>query len=558
MGACREGRGMKTISPTTVRKFKLSPMLLAAGFLSCAAMAPQAVATEYSAAINEASTKAQATPEKAKENQSTPKSTGQQKPKTSTAKNADDDEEKSGTEKLQEGIETAQDAYEKVGSKIMSGDYAEALDGATDMAKDKLIETAEDALKKKNENLYKAYKLGKDIKDDVLKGDYAAVWKTTKDAAYDEAKEYVEDKIIEKAIPGYGQLKGAWDVGYEVIGPAIGKLPISADGRTVNNLAEDQMTTIFYSGKDSATSKKLADEEVIQAFIKSVRNGDVGLPEGLNFGETTAKIRFNLDYGFPPLDAIELSPGTKERELLAEQAAAHVVAAKVTPVTVPEPVPEPVEDDPWAVDPTPKQATPQAEAVKPQETPADDIWATDDDAGGDSLDEQRYRLQEQLEADKARDRAIAESQNYQKFSAAEAKREEDARVKAEKDRKFREGMNALAQGLGQVAQQIQQAPQGGIPQSNSPGSSSRNGKRAPTPAEKTAAIYQMCVQRTGDQKGCREMSSTGVKLDSDLNNGKIPMDFIKKICRDQSDSQKNYDRCVSDKVAEMKRRMGKQ
>ena len=117
-------------------------------------------------------------------------------------------------------------------------------------------------------------------------------------------------------------------------------------------------------------------------------------------------------------------------------------------------------------------------------------------------------------------------------------------------------MSALAQGLGQVAQQIQQAQQGGTPQSSLSGTPASNGKRAPTAAEKAAAIYQMCVQRTGDQKGCRSMSNTGVKLDSDLNNGKIPMDFIKKICRDAADSQKNYDRCVSDKVAEMKQRMG--
>ena len=80
--------------------------------------------------------------------------------------------------------------------------------------KTKWFEKAEDALKKKNENLYKAYKLGKDVKDDVFKGDYAAVWEKTKDAAYDEAKGFVEDKLIEKVIPGYGQLKGAWDTGY--------------------------------------------------------------------------------------------------------------------------------------------------------------------------------------------------------------------------------------------------------------------------------------------------------------------------------------------------------
>ena len=49
------------------------------------------------------------------------------------------DEEKSTNEKLQEGFETAKDAYEKVGSEIINGNYGKALDGAVDMAKDKMV-----------------------------------------------------------------------------------------------------------------------------------------------------------------------------------------------------------------------------------------------------------------------------------------------------------------------------------------------------------------------------------------------------------------------------------
>ena len=87
--------------------------------------------------------------------------------------------------------------------------------------------------------------------------------------------------------------------------------------------------------------------------------------EGMNFGEASAKIRFNLDYGFSPFDAIEFTPGAKEQKMLAEQAAALPVAPETLEETV-EVQPnatsvrasEPVEDDPWAADPTPRNTAP--------------------------------------------------------------------------------------------------------------------------------------------------------------------------------------------------------
>ncbi|WP_417462811.1 hypothetical protein [Kordiimonas sp.] len=517
-------------------------------------------------------------------------------PKNTTNKSAgkktaekEDDDEKSKAESFQENLETAKEAYEKVGAEILDGNYGKALDGAADMAKDKLIEKAEDALKKKNENLYKAYKHGKDIKDDVLKGDYLAAWDKTKDAAYDEAKDYVQDKVIEKVIPGYGQLKGAWDAGYAT-GELVGQIPISADGRTVNSMAEAQMRQKFFGAQDHATSKQEAYNEIILALVASVKKGEYKLPDYMTFSDAREIIQENIDGDRPvfegfkawaanelrdedvvgPVAAPPASPAVTP-ETLPATLATHTppdTTPGATPDATPAPHPEPVEEDPWALDPAPRQVMPAAEnsefpsqqaaqpPAQPSAQPEEDIWATDDPGDSDFVEAERYRLQQQLEAEKEHARAIADSASYQKFAAAEAEREEEARRKAEKSRKLREGMNALAQGLGQIAQQIQHAQQGGTPPQATSGSTSASGKRTYTAAEKAAAIYQACVQRTGDQKGCRSMAGTGAKLDNDLSQGKIPMDFIKKLCRDAADSNKNYERCVSDKVAEMKRRMG--
>lgn len=441
---------MKAFSSVQGRQLKPLSWVLAAGLLSSVVVAPQSFAAEHSFGAYKATSQAQPAPAKSKQ---------KAKPKIgkdSSGQDSKDDDEKSTTEKLQEGMETAKEAYEKVGVEIANGNYGKALDGAADMAKDKMIEKAEDALKKKNENLYKAYKLGKDIKDDMLKGDYAKVWKTAKKAAFNEAKDYVENKVIEKLIPGYGQLKGAWDTGYAA-GGYIGKVPISADGRTINNLAEDTIRSSFYGGKDKASAKKFADEDIIQAFVKSVQSGDIGLPEGMNYGETTAKIRFNLDYGFPPLDTIELSPGTKQLKLIAERKAETERAEKAAADEAARKAEKErllAANDPWAAGPAPAKPTAQNNPAQPQE-PAEDIWATD---GGNNsqLDEQRYRLQQQLEAEKRRERAVADNQSRRQFAAAEAKREEEARIKAQKAAEFREGLAAIADGLGQVAQQIQQ------------------------------------------------------------------------------------------------------
>ena len=553
---------MKVFSSATARKSKLFSLLLAAGFLSGTAIAvPQALAVELSSTTIEATAEAQATPPKTKPRQSTDNPGRAQKLKANTAQDQKKDDEKSKSEGFQENLKTAKDAYEKIGSEILDGNYGKALDGAANMAKDKMIEKAEDALKKKNETLYKAYKHGKDIKDDVMKGDYSAAWDKTKDAAYDEAKEFIEDKVMTKMIPGYGQLKGAWEVGYAT-GELVGQIPISADGKTVNDLAEDQMRDSFFGKQDSASSKKEAYNEVILALVKSVKKGEYKLPEYMTFSDAREIIQENMDGNRPPFEgfkawaANELSDDDVVEPVAAVLAVSETLEKPVEtpPKSKPAPVPEPVEDDPWAADPIPKKPAP-ANEVEPQVEPVEDIWAASED-NYNQLDDERYRLQQQLDAEKERDRAISDNQSYQKFAAAEAKREEEARIKAEKARKFREGMDALAQGLGQVAQQIQQAQQGGGAASSPAGSPQRSGKRAATPAEKAAAIYQMCVQRTGDQKGCRNLSSTGVKLDSDMSKGKIPMDFIRKTCRQDSDSEKNYNRCVKNRVAEMKQRMG--
>jgi hypothetical protein len=535
---------------------QLNRTILTAGLIACAAPA-EAMVHFSSAALAVTGTQEEISKQRKSKKPSSSNPSKEKKPEK--------EEEKSKAESFQENLKTAKEAYEKVGAEILDGNYSKALEGATDMAKDKLIEKAEDALKQKNESLYKAYKHGKDIKDDVMKGDYAAAWDKTKDAAYDEAKEYVEDKIIEKIIPGYGQVKGAWDAGYAA-GELIGQVPISADGRTVNDMAEDQMRQSFFGGQDTASSRQEAYNEVVLALVKSVKNGEYKLPQYMTFGDAREIIQENMEGNRPPFEgfrawaANELSDDdvTETAETRSAVPPAQEKPIETQPASNPLPAPEPVEEDPWAAEPLPTKQVAAKETsepiTEPTAEPEEDIWAVEDTADS-SIEDERYRLQQQLEADKERARAIADSENYQKFAVAEAKREEQARIKAEKKRKFQAGMQALAQGLGQVAQQIQQAQQGGLPQ-GTPGSPGGNGKRTPTAAEKAAAIYRACVQRTGDNKGCRSMAGTGVQLDSDLSKGKIPMDFIKKTCRQDSDSEKNYERCVSDRVAEMKRRMG--
>ena len=81
---------MKITSPTTIGKLKLQPLLLATSLLSCAAIAPQVLAEEYSAASNEATHEAHAVLDKPRQTQSKTKTVGQKKSKPKAGNDSTD------------------------------------------------------------------------------------------------------------------------------------------------------------------------------------------------------------------------------------------------------------------------------------------------------------------------------------------------------------------------------------------------------------------------------------------------------------------------------------
>lgn len=461
---------MKTLSRSRATKqfLKRHPASLAVFLILCSLLlAPQVFGGETSSFSNWRAPEQ----EKQKATQPKKKAAATSNPRTKKPQNTDDDKE-GETGNLKENFETAKEAYEKVGAKIASGEYGEALDGAANMAKDKMIEKAEEALKKKNETLYKAYKYSKDIKDDLQKGDYEAVWKKTKETAYDEAKEYVEDKIIEKMIPGYGQMKTAWDTGYAG-GTWLGKQSISPDGETINQVAEKKMTSVFYGGQDSESDKATAQAEVVIALARSVKKGDYKLPDHMTFSDASQIIRENMTANRSPFDGFRAWEANEvmDKYVTDETIVAPVYKDGVVIVPIAKPVASlPVdavppnsdkkavpaaEDDPWAAGPDPA-AIKQPIKAEPREA-EQDAWADGGDADQALQDQNRYRLERQLAQNKAQAAATNDRQNRRRFAQAENKREEEARIKEKKRREWAEFANAFTGALTQVATEIERS-----------------------------------------------------------------------------------------------------
>lgn len=460
---------MKTLPKVSNISSNRRAALLAACLSTCSLIAaPQVFSDDSSSSANWQA------PEQEKQKASQPKqkTNGTSGSKKKKSESSDDDDKKSKTEALQENLETAKEAYEKVGAEILDGNYGKALDGAADMAKDKMIEKAEEALKKKNEALYKAYKYGKDIKDDLQKGDYEAAWKKTKETAYDEAKEYVEDKIIEKVIPGYGQLKTAWDTGYAG-GTWLGKQSISPDGGTINQLAEKKMTGWFYGGQDSEANKATAQAEVVIALAKSVKQGDYKLPDHMTFSDASQIIRENMTANRSPFDGFRawqanevLDKYVTDNSIVAPVYKDGVVIVLNAKPVAPSPVdPAPsspdkkavpaAEDDPWAAGPDPASIK-QPLKAEPDEA-KQDAWSDGGDADQALQDQNRYRLERQLAQDKAQAAANNDRQNRRRFAQAENKRAEEARIKEKKRREWREFADAFTGALTQVATEIERS-----------------------------------------------------------------------------------------------------
>ncbi len=407
---------------------------------------------------------------------------------------------------LKEKYDLAKEVYTDIGSNILKGDYDKAIENSGKLAKKKAIEKVEKAFEKKYGKSYKVYKLGKEIKDDMLKGDYGEAWNKTKETAKKEAIEYVEKKILEKAIPGYGQLKTAWDFS-QVAGTWLGKQSLSADGKTINQLAEEQMSSTFFSAKDNKTAKENAQAEIILALTKSVKNGEYKLPNHMKFSDAVEIIRDNVSTNRSPFDGFRAWAANEISDADVTDASIVAPVYKNGVVTVPKPqsppsvsvpttetpkVTEPETVDPWGTPSDPVTNIPEPENI---DKPESDAWAEDAEENT-NLDNQRYLLEQQLEAEKSRTQAIANNRTRRQFAAVQAKREEEARIKEQKRRELQEGLAAFAQGLGQIAQQIQQEKQA-------------SNQRAAARLDQRQEAQKSAFQFGNFMKKCRQNSKLG-------------------------------------------------
>lgn len=90
----------------------------------------------------------------------------------------------------------------------------------------------------------------------------------------------------------------------------------------------------------------------------------------------------------------------------------------------------------------------------------EDDWGDTNDidafVGSSLSEEERWAARDEMAEQSKRDAERADALARQQYASAEAARAERQRIKEEKARKFREGMAALADGLNQVATQIQE------------------------------------------------------------------------------------------------------
>ncbi|WP_417462586.1 hypothetical protein [Kordiimonas sp.] len=265
-------------------------------------------------------------------------------------------------------------------------------------------------------------KIGKELYD----GNYAKAWENTKDMVGEELYNHAKDKVMEKLIPGYGQLSGAFDMGW-MTGELLGKLPVSKDGRTINDMVEAQMRTTFFAGQDAASGAQERDAAIKRVLIDNVQQGKVQLPEGAKFGDVYAQVRSNMDAGRAPFQDIAFRPGGA---LLAEA--------------------EKAVDEP---------------DVKAKPVPADDPWAYDADAGGtdapirvvqnDRSPEEEYAIRQRLKQMAEYEKAQNEGMMQQQFAEAAQARAEEERRKEQERAQFQASMQALAGGIASTMQSMQ-------------------------------------------------------------------------------------------------------
>lgn len=285
----------------------------------------------------------------------------------------------------------------------------------------------------------KAYAFATGAGAAFARGNYQEGFKQTAAFMKDQAGEYMEgmvdelkDKAIERVIPGYGQVKSAWDLGWTT-GELIGKVPISADGKTINGFAQDQFQDLLDANSGVAAQERR--NMIRDRFIASVKNGAT-LPEGMRLSEAWTQINQNLDAGRAPLSGLDIKPA-------------------------PRPVPKPTaniadgEDGGWG-----QPMAPLADHMPEPPAPASAAldWANPnavlDQLGGPAAGDAAWQVRQQVQQQGQRDLMMQKQDVMQAHAASEQERIAEIERQQREAAELAAGMQSLVGGLQAVQQGI--------------------------------------------------------------------------------------------------------
>jgi len=307
---------------------------------------------------------------------------------------------------------------------------------------------------------YSDYRTGLEIGGAIYNGNTDKLW----DIAGNETKSFVGFKVLERIIPGAGELIMAYDVGYTA-GTYIGYIPIGSDGKNIHQHVEEAAGSFYDSyyghGKKNAEQERenayrvylkelIADQEMdgLPDGMTSVEAYNIGLESVQNGGDFFTAIDDLSWQAFDQKDAIRQAESDAlaklieaNRKKIMRQDAEKAAALKAQE----------------EADRLQREENIRLAAAEKLKNASDDDWDDiDEDLTTSSLTEQdKWAMRDELAAKSAQDAAYSNAQANQKFAAIEARREEEARIKAEKHRQFVAALQELAAGVSQAAYQIQ-------------------------------------------------------------------------------------------------------
>jgi len=333
----------------------------------------------------------------------------------------------------------------------------------------------------------------------IYKGDTDKLW----DIAGNETKSFVGFKVLERIVPGAGELIMAYDVGYTA-GTYIGYIPIGSDGKNIHQHVEEAAGSFYDSyyghGKKNAEQERenayraylkelIADNEMdgLPDGMTSVEAYNIGLESAQNGGDFFTTIDELSWKAFDQKDAIRQAESDAlaklieaNRKKIIRQDAEKAAALKAQE----------------EADRLQREENIQLAAAEKLKNESGDDWDDIDEV--DNLvvsnvsDEQKWVIRDQMAAQQEADRAKSDNQANQSFAVIEQQREEEARRKEQARREFAAGLQALAQGLGQVAQGIQEAER------QSAIAAQENRDQVNSAMED----YQQKIQSSGSNKSC--------------------------------------------------------